>query len=464
MRLVNRRFYYEVHDKNRKKNKMIKLYNSKSNKVEEFKPIVENKVNMYVCGPTVYNHAHIGNARPVIVFDTLRRLFESCGYDVKYASNFTDVDDKIINKAQEENVSESVISQRYIDAYSKLRDELNTLPLYATPKVTQVMDKIISFINSLVESGNAYESHGDVYFSVTSIDNYGVLSKQKIEDLLVGARIDENTKKVNPSDFTLWKKTEKGLKWDSPWSTGRPGWHTECVVMIKDVFADMIDIHGGGMDLRFPHHDNEIAQSCAFQKHELANFWMHNAMINIDGEKMSKSLGNVRWAKDIVDLLGTNVVRWLMLGTHYRSELNFSDETIETAKKELSKVETALKLGQVKLAISRYKLDDEINEDYDKFISEMSNDLNTANAYAQIFDSVKKINSLIRANDDDLTSLKVYINSVIKMLDVLGISVKNICLNDEEILMYEQWVAYKKAKDFDNADKLRNILVEKGVL
>ena len=443
---------------------MIKLYNSKSNKVEQFKPISDNQVNMYVCGPTVYNHAHIGNARPVIVFDTLRRLFQSCGYEVKYASNFTDVDDKIINKALEENVSEDVISSRYIEAYSKLREDLNTLELFATPKVTQVMDGIIAFIEKLVENGNAYESQGDVYFSVTSINNYGVLSKQKLEDLLVGARIDENTKKRNPSDFTLWKKTQLGLKWESPWSTGRPGWHTECVVMINDVFNGMIDIHGGGMDLRFPHHDNEIAQSCACNKHELANYWMHNAMINIDGEKMSKSLGNVRWAKDIVEILGVNVVRWLMLGTHYRSDLNFSDETIETAKKELSKVEIALKLGQVKLALGHYKLDSEVNEDYDKFIVEMSNDLNTANAYAQIFDSIKKINSLIRATDSDLTSLKVYINSVIKMLDILGINVDIIQLSDEDIIVYEQWVNYKKAKDFDSADKIRNILVEKGIL
>ena len=443
---------------------MIKLYNSKTNEIEEFKPIVNGRVSMYVCGPTVYNHAHIGNARPIIVFDTLRRVFQSSGYIVEYASNFTDVDDKIINKAIEENVNESEISGKYIEAYCKLREDLNTLSLSSTPKVTEVMDKIINSIEKLVESNFAYVSDGDVYFDVQSINNYCVLSKQKIEDLLTGARIQNNHKKRNQSDFTLWKKTEIGIRWDSPWSMGRPGWHTECVVMIKDVFDGMIDIHGGGMDLRFPHHDNEIAQSCALNNHELANFWMHNAMVNIDGEKMSKSVGNVKWAKDIVNILGTNVVRWLMLSTHYRSEINFSDETIETAEKELCKVMTALKKAQLELALNKIKLDEQVNSDYDKFMKEMSNDLNCSNAYSQIYDSIKAINLLVRTKDSDMNELKVAVNSVIKMLWVLGITVDSVDLKDDDIKLYRQWQALKKEKNFEQADKIRQILNEKEIL
>lgn len=236
---------------------MIQLYNSKSKQVEEFKPIQEKEVSMYVCGPTVYNHAHIGNARPIIVFDTLRRLFEANGYTVRYVSNYTDVDDKIINKAKEEGVSEKEIAERYIAAYQKIRDELNTKPLYATPRVTECMEDIIAFIDLLVQKGNAYEVDGDVYFRVASVPTYGEISKQRIDDLIVGARIEENSKKENPLDFALWKKMDEGLHWQSPWSVGRPGWHTECVVMINKIFGNHIDIHGGGADLRFPHHEKD---------------------------------------------------------------------------------------------------------------------------------------------------------------------------------------------------------------
>ena len=273
----------------------IRLYNTLSGKIEEFKPIKPNEVSMYVCGPTVYNHAHIGNARPIIVFDTLRRLFEAQGYMVKYVSNYTDVDDKIIKKAHEENVTEGVVSARYIEAYQKVRDSLNTEPLFATPRVTETMDEIIHFIDKLVQTGHAYQVGGDVYFRVGSVSSYGSFSKQNLEDLQVGARIEENTKKENPLDFALWKETDMGIKWQSPWGEGRPGWHTECVVMIHKEFGDQIDIHGGGMDLRFPHHENEVAQSQALFHNSIAHYWLHNAMININGEKMSKSLGKGRY-------------------------------------------------------------------------------------------------------------------------------------------------------------------------
>ena len=269
----------------------MKLYNSYTLKTEEFVPIREGEVSMYVCGPTVYNHAHIGNARPIVVFDTLRRTFEALGYKVRYVSNFTDVDDKIINQALAEGVSEREIADRYIKAYNDVRGSLNIIPLDATPRVTETMDEIIEFIDRLVKSGNAYEVDGDVYFSVESDPKYGELSHQKLEDLNAGARIEANDQKRNPMDFALWKKTDKGIKWDSPWGEGRPGWHTECVVMIgKEFNSGLIDIHGGGKDLKFPHHENEMAQSECCNHHHLANYWIHNGMLETKGGKMSKSL------------------------------------------------------------------------------------------------------------------------------------------------------------------------------
>ena len=250
----------------------MKLYNSYTLKEEEFKPIKEGEVSMYVCGPTVYNHAHIGNARPIVVFDTLRRTLEALGYKVKFVSNFTDVDDKIINKALEEGTTEKEVAERYIDAYNDVRKQLNVIPVDVTPRVTETMDEIINFIDKLVKNGNAYEVNGDVYFSVDSDPKYGELSHQKLDDLDAGARVEENSQKKNPFDFALWKKTEKGIKWDSPWGEGRPGWHTECVVMIgKEFNHQMIDIHGGGKDLKFPHHENEVAQSECVNNHRLAN-------------------------------------------------------------------------------------------------------------------------------------------------------------------------------------------------
>ena len=277
----------------------VKIYNSLTNKIEVFEPIHKNKVNMYVCGPTVYNYVHIGNMRPVVVFDTFRKFLTYIGYDVKYVSNYTDVDDKIIKRAQELNKPESEITEFYIKAFEDDLHNINALKPDVTPRVTEYMSQIIAFIDQLVKTDYAYDIDGDVYFRVEKIKDYGKLSNTKIEDLLVGARIDENSKKESPLDFTLWKKTNVGINWDSPWSKGRPGWHTECVVMINSIFpGGLIDIHGGGFDLKFPHHENEIAQSEAYNKCSLANYWMHNGFININNEKMSKSLGNVITAHD----------------------------------------------------------------------------------------------------------------------------------------------------------------------
>ena len=444
---------------------MIRLYNTKTLQIEEFKPIHEGHVDMYVCGPTVYNYAHIGNARPMIVFDVLKRLFEAEGYSVTYVSNFTDVDDKIIKKAADENTTEAVIAQRYIDAYQEVRTLLNTELPDITPRVTETMDKIIDFVDKLVKTGHAYEANGDVYFSVESVPTYGEISHQHLDQLEAGARIETNDQKKNPYDFALWKKTDMGIKWNSPWGEGRPGWHTECVVMINDNIGDCIDIHGGGMDLKFPHHENEAAQQEAMHGNTLANYWVHNAMVNIDGQKMSKSLGNTMWAKDVVLSLGTNLTRWLVSSVHYRKELNFSDETIETARKELDKVLTPLKQAYIKAALANYVMGDDYDkESYRAFLDCLDDDMNTPNAYAVIFETVKKLNQTLRQREIDFAQVALYRNAVEKMLDVLGIIVDKPVIGETEKELFAKWNQAKADKDFDSADKYRNELAEKGLL
>ncbi len=443
---------------------MIRLYNSRTLKIEDFKSIKPGEVNMYVCGPTVYNHAHIGNARPIIVFDTLRRVFEAEGYKVKFVSNYTDVDDKIIKKALEENVSEKDITSRYIKAYEKVREDLNTIKLDAAPKVTETMDQIIEFIDILVKNKNAYEIDGDVYFRVKSIDNYGQISNQNLDELQAGARIEENDKKESPFDFALWKKTADGIKWDSPWGKGRPGWHTECVVMIEDNFHGMIDIHGGGVDLKFPHHENEVAQNMAVHHNHIANYWIHNAMLNLNGGKMSKSLGNISWAQDVIDKLGSSLVRWFMLSVHYRKELNFSDEAIETAKKELDKVLMTLKNAMIKLQLNDYSGDDFDEESYRSFLDQMDDDLNTPNAYTVIYDTIKKLNASLRNKEINFKEVGKYTNSVDKMLKVLGIKYEKVKLNQDDKDLFKSWNDAKGIKDFEKADLFRQKLIERGLL
>lgn len=444
---------------------MIRLYNSRTLKVEDFVPIHEGHVDMYVCGPTVYNYAHIGNARPMVVFDVLKRLFEAEGYTVTYVSNFTDVDDKIIKKAAEEGTTENVIAERYIEAYQQVRQQLNTELPDITPRVTETMDEIIAFVDSLVKSGHAYEVDGDVYFSVDSVPTYGEISHQKLDQLEAGARIETNDQKKNPYDFALWKKTDMGIKWDSPWGEGRPGWHTECVVMINDNLGEMIDIHGGGMDLKFPHHENEAAQQEACHGNALANYWIHNAMVNINGEKMSKSLGNTMWAKDVIASLGTNLTRWLVSSVHYRKELNFSDETVETARKELDKVLTPLKQADIKAALAGADMGTAFDEaQYRAFLDAMDDDMNTPNAYAVIFETVKKLNQTLRTREIDFALAGSYRNAVEKMLNILGIVVEKPVIGEEEKELFAKWNEAKKAKDFATADVYRAALNEKGLL
>ena len=444
----------------------MKLYNTYTLKTEEFKPIREGEVSMYVCGPTVYNHAHIGNARPIVVFDTLRRTFEALGYKVKFVSNFTDVDDKIINKALEEGVSENEIAERYIKAYNEVRSSLNIIPVDVTPRVTETMDEIISFIDTLVNNGSAYVVDGDVYFSVEADEKYGELSHQKLDDLNAGARVETNDLKRNPLDFALWKKTEKGIKWDSPWGEGRPGWHTECVVMIgKEFNHAMIDIHGGGKDLKFPHHENEMAQSECANHHHLANYWVHNGMLETKGGKMSKSLGNTQWAKDVIAENGANLVRWFLLSGKYRDSLIYDDETFTAARTELSKIETALKQAEVKAQISGVEFGDEYDEPkYQEFLDQMADDLNTPNAYMVIFDTLKLLNQALRVKEVDFKAVEKEYNAIEKMLEILGIFIDKVVMSDEDKETYRKWNEAKANKDFETADKYRSQLIEKGIL
>lgn len=444
----------------------MKIYNSMSMKVETFRPLQEGKVSMYVCGPTVYNYPHIGNARPIVVFDTLKRTLQALGYEVKMVSNYTDVDDKIINVAKELGVSEKEVTDKFIKAYNDDRLSLHAMMPDEAPRVTETMDAIIAFIDLLVQKGYAYQVGGDVYFRVGEVKEYGALSHQKTEDLVVGARIDENERKENPLDFTLWKQTDEGIQWDSPWSKGRPGWHTECVVMIHDVFEQpLIDIHGGGMDLKFPHHENEIAQARAAYGTPLANYWIHNGMIDINGVKMSKSLGNVRWAKDLIAEHGGNVIRWMMLSAHYRAPLNMSDESLETSHKEYERAANSMKQGYVKLALAHAPRAQEADEGlYRAFLDAMEDDLNTPNAFAAVFEACKQLNTAVRQREPDLERIAVLVRTMEMMMEVLGIDIPCLNVSDEDCALYGRWREAVKAKNFEQADVYRAQLMEKGVL
>ena len=442
----------------------MKIYNTKTLKKEEFKPITEGEVKMYVCGPTVYDNVHIGNVRPVVVFDTLRRTFEELGYKVKYVSNYTDVDDKIIRRSKELGISEKELTDKMIAAYNDIRHKLNAADLYKTPRVTETMDEIISFIDGLVDKGAAYEKDGDVYFRTSSVADYGSLSNQNLDDLQVGARIEENDLKESPLDFALWKKTEEGIKWPTRYSIGRPGWHTECVVMINKELGSLIDIHGGGKDLKFPHHENERAQSMAINESELANYWVHSGMIDINGVKMSKSLGNFITAKDILSKVDPMVLRWFLLATQYRDDVNVSDEIIESSKAELTKIITAYKQACVKLEVNDIKVDGVDEDAYKRFMDAMADDLNTPNAYAVIFEIVKNINQLVRVKEINFEALGKEVNTLVRCMNVLGIVLPDMTMSDDDKKMYQEWMDAKSVKDFEKADKLRAQLSQKGIL
>ncbi len=448
---------------------MIKIYNSLTNRLEEFKPIKEGEVSMYVCGPTVYSSIHIGNSRPVIFFDTVARFFTYYGYNVKFVSNFTDIDDKIIKKAIEEGVSEKEISERYIKDISELYKKLNCLPHYKNPKVTENMNNIISFIDKMISVGGAYEEDGDVYFDVQKCSEYGVLSGQTVDNLLNGVRIENNSKKHNPIDFTLWKKTETGVKWNSPFGEGRPGWHTECVVMIDDIFGGPIDIHGGGNDLKFPHHDNEIAQSVCVHNHKIANYWIHNGRIDLNGMKMSKSEGNVLWANDLLEKYPYQVYRLMMLNVPYRQLLNYKDELFVQSTNDYEKIKRAYISLYRKLELAD-KLDfnvdltkEEILNIKNNFIASMENDFNTANAITSVFSMTKLANNLIRDVNTSFDTLMQALKCLKELLWVLGIEVDIKPLTTEEKDLVNKWNLAKREKRFEEADELRLEIVKRNI-
>lgn len=444
----------------------IKLYNSLSNQIEVFKPLKENEVTCYVCGPTVYGYVHIGNMRPVVTFDILRRLFIRLGYKVTFISNFTDIDDKIIKQAQIEKITEKELSEKYIDAFEKDRERIHALKPDFQPRVTQTMDDIIKFIGDLLDCGYAYVIDGDVYFRVTKIEDYGCLSNMKKDDLLVGARIDENSKKESPLDFALWKKTDEGIKFESPWSLGRPGWHSECVVMInKIVPGGKIDIHGGGFDLKFPHHENEIAQEEALYHHKIAKYWMHNGFINIDNVKMSKSLGNIKRAVDLLDEYGGNAVRFVLVNSYYRTPVNFSDDLLINAKKELDKIEHVYRTLSIKIQslngdITNYdgKLDS------DEFLKALCDDLNTPNALTELYKLIKQININLRNSNTTIDELRKNYFTLKDMLNVLGLVFDEVILTDEDKTLLNDYQEAKKNKDFAKSDQIRTILMQRKLL
>lgn len=448
----------------------MKIYNTLTRKKEDFKPIQAGKALIYVCGPTVYNYIHIGNSRPMIVYDTLRRYLLYIGYDVKFVSNFTDIDDKIINRAKEENVPFTDITKKYIDAYLEDSYGLNLFESHTIhPKATECINEMIEFVKILEEKGIAYNVDGNVYFDITKAKDYGKLSKKNIDDLRAGARIDISDEKKNPLDFALWKKRkdESEPAWESPWGMGRPGWHLECSVMAKKFLGDTIDIHAGGEDLQFPHHENEIAQSECCNGKVFANYWMHNGMINIDNVKMSKSKGNFFTIKDIQKEYDLEVIRLWILSTHYRNPLNFSREVMEQTKNGLERMYNGKEHLERLLEICEEKEDEDISKLVElkkEFLDCMDDDLNTADAISKVYELIRYTNTF-----DENTDLKV-VKGAVKLLSdltsVLGLLYKeeeDDNLDEKVEKLIKEREEARKNKDFKRADEIRDALKEMNI-
>lgn len=451
----------------------IKLYNSLTREKEVFEPIEEGRVRMYVCGPTVYNYIHIGNARPAIVFDTVRRYLEYRGFDVQYVLNFTDVDDKIINAADEADEDVMDVANRFIDAYLNDVQTLGVKKATYNPRVTETMDDIIAFVQTLIDKGYAYVADGDVYFKPRQFDGYGKLSHQSIDELRSGARIQIGDKKDDPLDFALWKKAKEGeIAWEAPWGKGRPGWHIECSTMAKEYLGDTIDIHAGGQDLTFPHHENEIAQSEAGNGHTFANYWMHNGYINIENEKMSKSLGNFVLTKDLIENYDPQVIRFFMLSVHYRNPINFSDALLQAAGNSLDRIRTAyLNLEHRKKASLNLTTDtdewlEKIEEKRKQFEEAMDDDFNTANAIAVLFELAKEANVYNDLKQTSTTVIQSFQALMESQMEVLGISLgdKDELLDDEIDALIKEREEARKDYDFAWADEIRDTLKEKNII
>ena len=454
----------------------MRLYNTLTRKKEEFHPIDEKEVKMYSCGPTVYNYFHIGNARPFIIFDTLRRYLEYKGYNVKFVQNFTDIDDKMIKRANEEGITVKELADKFINEYFVDAKGLGIKEATVHPRATENIDAIIEMIKKLEEKGFAYNVDGDVYFSARKFTEYGKLSHQSLEDLELGARIDVDERKKDPMDFALWKAQKPGEPaWDSPWGKGRPGWHIECSAMANKYLGETIDIHSGGQDLVFPHHENEIAQSEAANGKPFARFWLHNGFINVDGEKMAKSKGNFFTVRDIAKTFDHEVIRFFMLSAHYRSPINFSAELLEQAKNGLERIYNCLdNLEYLKEHAQAEKITDSERELQNrllgikaKFIEAMDDDINTADAIAAIFDIVKEVNTNINATSNSSKEIIDFSLSLIKELGgVLGIAQKSRqkVLDKEIEELIERRQKARKEKDWKTADEIRDKLKEMGII
>lgn len=451
----------------------IQIYNTLTRKKEPFVPLVENEVRMYVCGPTVYNYIHIGNARPAIVFDTVRRYFEYKGFDVTYVLNFTDIDDKIIAEAEKQGEDTRALADRFIQAYM---EDVNTFGVREAtyhPRVSETMDEIITFVQGLIDKDYAYEVNGDVYFKPRAFDSYGKLSAQSIDELRSGARIQVGEDKEDPLDFALWKKAkEREVSWDSPWGGGRPGWHIECSAMAKKYLGETMDIHAGGQDLTFPHHENEIAQSEALNDQTFANYWMHNGYINIDNEKMSKSLGNFILARDIAKQHDPQVVRFFMLSVHYRNPINFSDELLAGAKNSYERIQTSYENlnHRKKTSLNIDPNKDEwlarIAKAKDAFEAAMNDDFNTANAITVLFDITRDANLYLGEKQTSVEVIEHFQQLVDTILSVLGISlqIETELLDADIDALIEERNEARKNRDFVRADEIRDQLKEQQII
>jgi len=451
----------------------MKVYNTLTRKKEELVPIQKDDVKIYVCGPTVYNYFHIGNARPFVVFDTLRRYLEYRGMRVTFVQNFTDVDDKIINKAKEEGIPAGEVSEKYIGEYFKDAAALNVRPADIHPKVTENMDDIIRFVSELIQKGFAYEVDGDVYFSTRAFKEYGKLSKQNIEELEAGARVMVEEKKTDPLDFALWKarKEESEIAWESPWGMGRPGWHIECSTMARRYLGDTIDIHAGGQDLTFPHHENEIAQSEAHNGKPFANYWMHNGYITINNEKMSKSKGNFFTVRDILQSYSGEVVRFFLLSGHYRSPINFNDELMEQAKNGLARMQNAkdtlthLIRSNPKPATAEEKTKlNELARFKEQFVQAMEDDLNTADGLAAVFEMITAINTAVKEGAGGGYAEEA-LKHLMELCDILGLLQHSTdeSVDDEIQQLIEERQQARLIKDFARSDQIRDLLKARGI-
>ncbi|MDT3958646.1 cysteine--tRNA ligase [Staphylococcus kloosii] len=453
---------------------MITLYNTLTRQKETFEPIEPGKVKMYVCGPTVYNYIHIGNARPAIVYDVVRRYFEYQGYEVIYVSNFTDVDDKLINRSKELNEPVETIAERYINAFYEDTGALNVRRATANPRVMNHMDDIIQFIQDLVDEGYAYVSGGDVYYRTRKFEDYGKLSHQSLNDLKVGARIEQGEQKEDALDFTLWKAAKEGeISWDSPFGKGRPGWHIECSVMAYKELGATMDIHAGGTDLQFPHHENEIAQSEAHNHATFANYWMHNGFINIDNEKMSKSLGNFVLVHDIIKEIDPDVLRFFMISVHYRSPINYNMELVNAAKNGLERIRNSYKaiIERAEIATDVTDQNDyiaEINNILAQFEAVMNDDFNTANAITAWFELTKLANKFVLENTTSLAVLERFKEVYQIFSDVLGVPLvgqeAEVLLDEDIEALIEERNEARKNKDFARADEIRDSLKEQNIV